>query len=113
MQILSKRCNRQSRTRIYVIWISKRMKITAQDFERLTTCQMEFAGNDGWVEQINRFDEEINWKHQFIYWVDTYVSALVAVQYLVDQKFDYSISYDEATADWVITTDYAGSWVTV
>ncbi len=113
MQILSKRCNRQSRTRIYVIWISKRMKITAQDFERLTTCQMEFAGNDGWVEQINRFDEEINWKHKFIYWVDTYVSALVAVQYLVDQKFDYSISYDEATADWVITTDYAGSWVTV
>jgi hypothetical protein len=89
------------------------MKVTAQDFERLTSCQMEFAGNDGWVKQILRFDEEINWKHKFIYWVDTYVSALVAVQYLVDQKFDYSISFDVATGDWVITTDYAGSWVTV
>jgi hypothetical protein len=87
------------------------MKITALDFERLTTCQMEFAGNDGWVEQTNRFDDDINWSHKFIYWVDTYVSALVAVQYLADAKQDYSISYDGATADWVITTNYAGSWM--
>jgi len=69
---------------------------------------MEFAGNDGWVKQTNRFDDDINWSHKFIYWVDTYVSALVAVQYLVDAKQDYSISYDAATADWVITTNYAG-----
>jgi hypothetical protein len=86
------------------------MKITALDFERLTTCQMEFAGNDGWIEQTNRFDEDINWSHQFIYWVDTYVTALVAVQYLVDEKQEYSISHDSATDDWVITTNYAGSW---
>ena len=87
------------------------MKVTAKDFERLTTCQMEFAGNDGWIEQTNRFDEDINWAHKFIYWVDTYVSALVAVQFLVSEKQDYSIAYDEATQDWVITTDYAGSWM--
>jgi len=36
---------------------------------------------------------------------------LVAVQFLVDQKFDYSISYDNATQDWVITSDYTGSWM--
>lgn len=91
--------------------MGERMKVTAKDFERLTSCQMEFAGNDGWIEQTNRFDEDINWAHKFIYWVDTYVSALVAVQFLVSEKQDYSIAYDEATQDWVITTDYAGSWM--
>ena len=86
------------------------MKLTKIDFERLTDSQMEWSGNDGWVEQTDRFEETINWNHKFIYRTENYASALLATEYLNQNGFDFSIAYDGAMECYCFTTDYAGSW---
>jgi hypothetical protein len=87
------------------------MKLTKHDFERLTEVQMEWVGNDGWIDKKDRFEDTINWSHKFIYWVENYASALLATEYLNQKGYDFSISYDEAMTQYCFTTDYAGSWV--
>lgn len=85
-------------------------KLTAIDFERLTTTQMEWNSETDWKEQSHRFDETINWNHQFIFWCDSYAAVLLATEYLTQQGFDYSISYDYGVRDYCFTTNYSGSW---
>ena len=89
----------------------KVMKLGKRDFERLTDSQMEWSGNDGWVEQTDRFEDTINWSHKFIYWTENYASALLACRYLAQEGYGFTISYDEAVSQYCFTTDYAGSWV--
>jgi hypothetical protein len=86
------------------------MKLGKRDFERLTDSQMEWAGNDGWVEQTDRFEDNINWSHKFIYWTENYASTLLATEYLNQNGYDYSISYDGAMECYCFTTDYSSSW---
>ena len=87
------------------------MKLTADNFERLTECQMEFSSETDWIKQADRFVDGVNWSHSYIYWVENYASALLATQYLTQKGFDFSIGFDEAMMQYVFTTDYAGSWV--
>jgi hypothetical protein len=87
------------------------MKLTKHDFERLTETQMEWVGNDGWIDQKDRFEDTLNWSHKFIYWVENYASALLATEYLNQKGYDFSIGFDESMMQYCFTTDYAGSWV--
>jgi hypothetical protein len=86
------------------------MKLTANDFERLTETQMEWNTETDWKEQAHRFEDTINWSHKFIFWTENYAATLLATEYLTQQGFDYSISYDEAMNQYCFTTDYSGSW---
>ena len=86
------------------------MKLTANDFERLTETQMEWNSISDWKDKPYRFNDTINWNHKFIFWTENYASALLATEYLNQQGFDYSISYDESISQYCFTTDYSGSW---
>ena len=87
------------------------MKLTKHDFERLTETQMEWVGNDGWIDQKDRFEDTLNWSHKFIYWVENYASALLATEYLNQKGYDFSIGFDESMMQYCFTTDYEGYWV--
>jgi len=87
------------------------MKLTERDFNRLIDIAMEWNSETDWKEQAHRFEETINWNHKFIYWVENYASALLATEYLAQQGFEFSISWDEAMEQYCFTSDYAGSWV--
>ena len=86
------------------------MKLTSKDFERLTDCQMEFAAVD-WKKQADRFTDDLDWSHKFIYWTENYLAALFACEYLTSIGFDSNISWDEGGMQYCFTTNYAGSWV--
>jgi len=86
------------------------MKITSDQFEALTECQMEWSSNDGWAKQLNRFEDTICWSHKFIYWAESYAAIILATQFLKQKRYDYSISFDNATGQYCFTTDYAASW---
>jgi hypothetical protein len=86
------------------------MKLTANDFDRLTETQMEWNSLTDWKEQADRFEDTINWNHKFIYWTENYASTLLACEYLAQQGDSYSVSYDEAVNQYCFTTDYSGSW---
>jgi hypothetical protein len=87
------------------------MRITKNQFEGLTEAQMEWAGETDWLSQKDRFEDLICWSHKFIYWVENYASVILATEYLRQNRFDYSISFDNAMSQYCFTTDYAGSWV--
>lgn len=87
------------------------MKLTERDFNRLIETAMDWKSETGWIDKKDRFEDTINWSHEFIYWVENYASALLATEYLNQKGFDFSISYDEAMSQYCFTTDYAGSWV--
>jgi len=87
------------------------MKLTKNQFEGLTEAQMEWAGNTEWSFQRDRFEDTICWSHKFIYWVENYASVILATEFLKQNRYDYSISYDNAMGQYCFTTNYAGSWV--
>jgi hypothetical protein len=74
------------------------MKLTKNQFEGLTEAQMEWGTNTDWLQQ-------------FIYWVENYASVVLATEYLRQNRWDYSISFDNALGQYCFTTNYAGSWV--
>jgi hypothetical protein len=85
------------------------VKLNALDFERLTESQMEFKGND-WEVQEYRFDQPMNYKHDFIYWVENYASMVLATHYLDSIGHGYAICYDSAVEMYCFTTDYPSGW---
>jgi hypothetical protein len=87
------------------------MKLTKNNFEGLTQAQMEWANETDWLKQKYRFEYSICWSHKYIYLLVTYSSFILATEYLRQNRFDYSISYDNAISQYCFTTDYAGSWV--
>ncbi len=42
------------------------MKLTPNQFEGLTQCQMEWATESDWLKQKDRFEDTICWSHLFI-----------------------------------------------
>lgn len=88
------------------------MKLTAKDFERLTESQMQFKGID-WEVQITRFDDEPNFQHEYIYWVENSAALVLAIKYLEQEGFEYQANYDLKFDQPIITTNYAGLWLTV
>lgn len=91
------------------------MKITKNQFEALTDAQMEWLGSglhqSDWLSQIDRFESTICLSHKFIYWVENYASIILATEFLKQNKYDFSVSFDNAIGQFCFTTDYAGSWV--
>jgi hypothetical protein len=79
------------------------MKLTADNFERLTECQMEFSSETDWIKQADRFVDGVNWSHSYIYWVENYPAALLACEYLTQIGFDSQISYDNGLDQYVFT----------
>jgi len=89
------------------------MKISKNQFEGLTSAQMQWADEPDWISQAERFEDTICWSHKFIYWVESYASIVLATEFLKQNRFNFSVSYDNALDQYCFTTDYAGSWVTV
>ena len=89
------------------------MKISKNQFEGLTTAQMQWADEPDWIKQANRFEDTICWSHKFIYWVENYASIVLVTEFLKQNRFNYSVSYDNALDQYCFTTDYASAWVTV
>jgi hypothetical protein len=89
------------------------MKISKNQFEGLTSAQMQWADEADWLSQADRFEDTICWSHKFIYWVENYASIVLATEFLKQNRYNFSVSYDNALAQYCFTTDYAGAWVTV
>jgi len=83
--------------------------LNAINFERLTESQMQFAGQN-WEIQQDRFDQEMNFNHEYIFWVESYAALILATHYLSSMDYDYNESYDSAVEMWCFTTDYASTW---
>ena len=85
------------------------VKINPLDFERLTESQMQFKGQN-WEIQQHRFDQEMNFNHEYIFWVENYASLVLATHFLDQVGHSYSIAYDDAVELYCFTTDYASTW---
>jgi len=89
----------------------KLIHMDAQDFERLSSCRMEFDQHD-WYRQVKdgRFEDvnaicngaNMGW----IYWYENYTEFILAKSYLKSLGCDFKYSYDNATDSMVILTDY-------
>lgn len=88
--------------------VKDRFREVELDFERLHETSMLWAGNN-WEEQRTRFtDGEPDFSHKVIYWFERYADLMAAKSLLIE---DYSIMYDLALDQWVLTTNYATeSW---
>lgn len=87
-----------------------KVKLSKLNFEQLTESQMQFKGID-WEVQITRFDQEPNFTHEYIYWLENSASLVLATQFLEQEGFEYQANYDLKFDQPIITTNYAGSWV--
>jgi len=85
------------------------VKLNPIDFERLTESQMQFAGHN-WEVQDHRFDQDMNYDHEYIFWVESYAALILATHFLDQVKHSYTIAYDEAVEMYCFTTDYASGW---
>ena len=88
------------------------MKLTLKDFDLLTENQMEFKGVD-WHLQSDRFAELPDFQHEFIYWLENAAALVLATKFLDQEGFEYQTNYDLRFDQPILTTNYAGSWVTV
>jgi hypothetical protein len=81
-----------------------------QDFERLTETSMLWQAKD-WLKQEGRFDGSVAFHHRVIYFFERYVDLMAAKAILKQMDQDYSVLYDNALDQWVITSTYATeSW---
>lgn len=85
------------------------VKLNSIDFERLTESQMEFKGHN-WEMQEFRFDQKMNFNHEYIFWCESYAALILATHYLDQVGHSYLIAYDSAVEMYCFTTDYASSW---
>jgi hypothetical protein len=92
------------------------LNITATDFDYLTTNQMQWGkGGPDWKGQKKRFELDIRRPIDFetpgwIYWCSSYPDLILARTFLEENNHSTTIMYDTAMLEWVILTDYAGSW---
>ena len=81
-----------------------------QDFERLTETSMLWFGTD-WLKQEDRFVGSVAFHHKVIYWFERYSDVILAKAILKELEQDYTVLYDNAMEQWVITSTYATeSW---
>ena len=84
--------------------------ITAKDFEQLTSNQMEWNNID-WENQLERFtDLKVKPAFEYIFWLDDAASLMLARHFLIENGHPFKQSYDEAVEQYVLISDYAGSW---
>lgn len=85
------------------------VNLNSVDFVRLTESQMEFKGQQ-WEVQDYRFDQEMNYNHGYIFWVESYAALILATHYLAQVGHDYLVAYDSAVEMYCFTTDYPSDW---
>jgi hypothetical protein len=87
------------------------MKEVEQDFERLTETSMLFQGSD-WEAQDGRFtDGVVDYTHAVIYWFERYSDLVLAKALVKGMGEDYTVLFDTAVDQWVMTSTYATeSW---
>ena len=81
----------------------------------LCNCQMEWSSVD-WAKQEKRFTTlglPIQFGHKYIYWFDSGTAADIAQTVLIGAGYSTQRMIDTVTEEYVITTDYAGSWAEV
>ncbi len=72
------------------------VQLNPLDFERLTESQMEFKGQN-WEVQEFRFDQEMNFNHEYIFWCESYAALVLATHFLDQVGHSYSIAYDSGS----------------
>lgn len=87
------------------------MQEVEQDFERLTETSMLFHGSD-WEAQEGRFiDGDVDYTHKVIYWFERYSDLVLAKALVKGMGEDFTVLYDTAVDQWVMTSTYATeSW---
>ena len=83
--------------------------LNARHFDGLTESQMEFKGAN-WEVQEDRFDQPMNFNHQYIYWVESYAALVLATNYLEVEGYSFVYAYDDAVEMYCFTTDYPSNW---
>lgn len=83
----------------------------SEDFENLTETSMQFKGV-GWEKQEDRFNGNVNYDHAYIYWFENYASLILGRRILQDLGEPYEVLFDDACAQYAVTTDFATlSWL--
>ena len=86
------------------------MLITTKDFEHLITNQMEWNNVD-WENQLERFiDLDSKPAFEYIFWVDSTTSLILARHFLIENGHPFKQSYDEGADQYALITNYVGSW---
>ena len=80
------------------------------DFERLYETSMEWKATT-WLGQAEegRFDGAYTFHHTDIYWFENYASLILARDILIDFKEDFTVMFDTACEQWVMTSTYSAS----
>lgn len=95
------------------------IKVTAQDFEHLTTNSMKWG--EDWIPQIGRFENlcspelgtDVWFIWDYAHWTNSYAGAVLCRTFLNSIDENYEIAFDTATQDYVILTNYAGCFASV
>ena len=95
------------------------IKVTATDFENLTTVSMEWG--DDWASQKDRFvnlcepasGEDVLFIWDYAHWTGTYAAEVLCRAFLTSVDEGFEIAFDTATQDYVILTNYAGCYASV
>ena len=83
--------------------------ITADDFEMLTSTQMEW-GNVFGEDRLERFELDFKPDFKYIFWVESAASMILARQFLLEEGHRFYKSFDSVAGEYVLFTDYAASW---
>jgi hypothetical protein len=81
-----------------------KLHMIEEDFEHLVHTSMPWGGH--WAEQMGRFDPQpmLHWKYAF--WVDNYLSVLLARAFLTTQHCETQTVWDRAFNCHLILTNY-------
>jgi hypothetical protein len=77
----------------------------AEDFENLNETSMQFKGNN-WEAQDGRFEGNVNYNLDYIYWFDNYANLMAARTILQDFGNSYEVLFDDVLGQWTLITDY-------
>lgn len=80
------------------------IQMTEEDFEHLVHTSMSWGLH--WKQQIARFEPQPMLEWKWAYWVDDYVSVLLARAFLTLQNCETQTVYDRAFGSYLILTNY-------
>ena len=84
--------------------------VTAEDFEQLANIQHEWNNVD-WENQLERFtDLDVKPGFEFAFWYSDRSSLILARHFLVENGHPFKQTWDDGCEEYVLITDYAGSW---
>jgi hypothetical protein len=74
-------------------------------FELLSQTSMKWD-KETWADQVEegRFEGNINFDHELIFWFDSYTSAYLGKTILDQMDEQHEVLFDTATQEWALTT---------